>query len=147
MSLDDKINDNCCKEENKIKRKEIKNSITKTYRLIFNNIKPILEEKYPTIDWKPKPKTPEALVPKYVSELQLGFEVEKKAIEILNKSKSIQKSPHGMAGTAVYMTSIICNNKQTKKDVAIVAKTTEATIRNICPEMLTYIPEISQYFK
>jgi len=87
-----------------------------------------------TLDLKLMPGDPANYVSQYVSELSLSNNVEKKALELLkeSKKKGIFRgcSPTGVAGAAIYIASIICDEKVIQKAVAKEAGVTEVTIRN-----------------
>ncbi len=80
------------------------------------------------------PTDPSEFVPKYASKLNLSEETQRKAIEIIEKSAEegllSGKSPTGYAAAAIYLASILCNEKRTQKEVGEVANITEVTIRN-----------------
>ena len=80
------------------------------------------------------PTTPMDYVPRFISELKLSFEVQKKSIEILKEAMETQiisgKGPTGMAAAAIYIASVLLGERATQKEVADVAGVTEVTIRN-----------------
>ena len=87
---------------------------------------------------KLKPTSPIDYIPRFASQLKLSGKVESKAIEILKKSikegLTNGKGPTGLAATALYIASILLNERKTQRDVADVAGVTEVTIRNRCRE-------------
>lgn len=77
---------------------------------------------------------PRAFIPSIVSNLRLSQKVyilSSKIIESLKKHGLTEgKDPAGIAAAAVYIASIILDEKKTQKDVAKAANVTEVTIRN-----------------
>ncbi|MFQ5974967.1 MAG: hypothetical protein ACE5J5_01440, partial [Candidatus Hydrothermarchaeales archaeon] len=80
------------------------------------------------------PTTPMDYVPRFISELKLPFEVQKKAVEILESAMEAQltsgKGPTGMAAAGIYIASVLQGERVTQKEVAETAGVTEVTIRN-----------------
>ncbi|MEE8359023.1 MAG: transcription initiation factor IIB [Candidatus Hydrothermarchaeales archaeon] len=85
------------------------------------------------------PTTPMDYVPRFVSELKLPFEVQKKANEILNAAIKAQitsgKGPTGVSAAAIYIASVLLGERVTQSEVAGVAGVTEVTIRNRYKEL------------
>lgn len=88
---------------------------------------------------KLKPTSPIDYIPRFASSLGLSGKVESKAIEIIRQSikngLNNGKGPVGMAAAALYISSILLNERRTQKDVADVAGVTEVTIRNRYKEL------------
>nr|WP_129113547.1 transcription initiation factor IIB [Halegenticoccus tardaugens] len=86
------------------------------------------------------PVDPKQYVPRFASELEVSEEVQHKAKEIIDTSTEAGllsgKSPTGFAAAALYAASLLCNEKQTQKEVAQVAQVTEVTIRNRYQEQI-----------
>ena len=78
--------------------------------------------------------SPKEYLPRFCSELGLSSEAERKAREILESSERLNidsgRSPAGITAAAIYLATVICGERRTKKSVSDVAKVTEVTIRN-----------------
>lgn len=100
-----------------------KKEIGRAYRFISHE----LDVKIPLTD-------PTTYVPRYVTALKLGGDVEKKAEELLKealkKGLISGRSPTGVAAAAVYIAATLLGERRTQKEVADVAGVTEVTIRN-----------------
>src|SRR5947209_322199 len=74
-----------------------------------------------------------------LSELDLSGEVQSRAVEILkdaqDKELTSGRGPTGVAAAAIYIASILCNERRTQREVADVAGVTEVTIRNRYKEL------------
>lgn len=74
------------------------------------------------------------LIPRLSSDLGVGGETTKKAIEIVveaqEKGTTIGKGPGGIAGAALYIAGILEEDRRTQSDIARVSRVTEVTIRN-----------------
>lgn len=83
---------------------------------------------------KLKPTSPSDYVPRFASKLGLSNKVEVKALEIVDESRQkdlvVGREPTGIAATALYIASILFDEKRTQKDVADISGVTEVTIRN-----------------
>ncbi len=95
---------------------------------------------------KLKPTSPIDYIPRFASLLDLSCKVESKAIEIIrqsiNKGLNNGKGPVGMAAAALYISSILLNERRTQKDVADVAGVTEVTIRNRYKELSEQVDSV-----
>jgi transcription initiation factor TFIIB len=89
---------------------------------------------------KMEPVDPKEYVPRFCSELDVSEEVKMKANEIIDVTAEqgllSGKSPTGFAAAAIYASSLLCNEKQTQREVAAVAQVTEVTIRNRYQEQI-----------
>ena len=89
---------------------------------------------------KMEPVDPKEYVPRFCSELEVSEEVKMKANEIIDVTAEqgllSGKSPTGFAAAAIYAASLLCNEKQTQREVAEVAQVTEVTIRNRYQEQI-----------
>ena len=100
-----------------------KKEIGRTYRLITQ----ALGLKVPLTN-------PQFYISRFVTDLKLSGETQKKAIELLERA--LQKGlisgrgPMGVAAAAVYIASVLTDERRTQKEVADVAGVTEVTIRN-----------------
>jgi len=79
-------------------------------------------------------QSPHLYLPKMCAELGLGIETQQKAKEILEEAKS-SRGPLSQVSGAVYMASIIKNERRTQREVADAAGVTEVTVRNAYKEM------------
>jgi transcription initiation factor TFIIB len=106
-----------------------KDEIARTYRYIVRELGLEIE-----------PADPEQYVPRFVSELGLSDEVERRARSLLQTAKQegihSGKSPVGLAAAAVYAASLLTNEKVTQNQVSDVANISEVTIRNRYHELL-----------
>jgi transcription initiation factor TFIIB len=106
-----------------------KMELTRTYRYVVRELK--LEV---------KPADPESYVPRYVSDLDLPDDVERRARELVEAARQSGvlsgKSPVGIAAAAVYAAALLTNEKVTQSDVSDVADVSEVTIRNRYKELL-----------
>jgi transcription initiation factor TFIIB len=109
----------------RVERKEI----GRTYRYVSQELNLEME-----------PVDPKQYVPRFCSELDLSEEVQNKAKEIIDTTTEMGmlsgKSPTGYAAAAIYAASLLCNEKQTQREVADVAQVTEVTIRNRYQEQI-----------
>ena len=103
--------------------------MTRTYRYVVREL-----------NLEIQPADPESYVPRFVSDLGLSDEVERRARELLStaKAKGVHsgKSPVGLAAAAVYAASLLTNEKVTQSEVSEVAQISEVTIRNRYHELL-----------
>ncbi|MES3517632.1 MAG: transcription initiation factor IIB [Natronomonas sp.] len=106
-----------------------KSEIARTYRYVVRELNLEIE-----------PADPESYVPRFVSDLELSDEVERRARELLQSAKDqgihSGKSPVGLAAAAVYAASLLTNEKTTQSAVSEVADISEVTIRNRYHELL-----------
>jgi transcription initiation factor TFIIB len=103
--------------------------LTRTYRYIIREL-----------NLEVKPADPESYIPRFVSDLDLSDEVERRARELIDAARDdgllSGKSPVGLAAAAVYAAALLCNQKVTQNDVSEVADISEVTIRNRYKELL-----------
>jgi transcription initiation factor TFIIB len=87
-----------------------------------------------------KPADPESYVPRFVSDLELSEESERRARQLLANAKEqgvhSGKPPVGLAAAAVYAAALLTNEKTTQAAVSEVADISEVTIRNRYHELL-----------
>ncbi len=106
-----------------------KDEIARTYRYVVRELQLEIE-----------PADPESYVPRFVSELTLSEEVERRARQLLSTAKEqgvhSGKSPVGLAAAGVYAASLLTNEKVTQSEVSEVANISEVTIRNRYHELL-----------
>jgi transcription initiation factor TFIIB len=102
-----------------LKRKEI----GKNYRNISSNL-----------ELKLLPTIPQDYVSRFCSKLKVSNDVVNKTIEILkeatDKELTSGRGPTGMAAAAIYISTVICGERRTQREIAEIAGVTEVTIRN-----------------
>lgn len=80
------------------------------------------------------PATAESYIPRFASMLKLKDKTEVRAIKILNEAMKKDvvsgKGPCGCAAAAIYIASVLENERKTQREVADVVGVTEVTIRN-----------------
>ena len=85
------------------------------------------------------PTSPQDYISRFCSELKLSGDVQAKAIEILkeaaDKELTSGRGPTGVAAASIYISSILCGERRTQREVADVAGVTEVTIRNRYKEL------------
>ncbi len=103
--------------------------LTRTYRYLIREL-----------ELEIRPADPESYVPRFVSELGLGDEVEREARRLIQDAREqgilSGKSPVGLAAAAIYAASLLTNKKVTQSAVGDVADISEVTIRNRYHELL-----------
>jgi transcription initiation factor TFIIB len=108
----------------RVSRKEI----GRTYRFIAREL-----------GLKLMPTSPQDYISRFCSELKLSGDVQAKAIEILkdaaDKELTSGRGPTGVAAASIYISSILCGERRTQREVADVAGVTEVTIRNRYKEL------------
>lgn len=91
------------------------------------------------------PVDPKQYVSRYCNELNRSKAVEAKAIEILDYCDNLDlfsgKSPSAYAASAVYMSSLLVNEKATQKEVAEISQSSVETIRSRYKEQLYAVAE------
>jgi len=106
-----------------------KSEIARTYRYVVREL-----------GLEVKPADPESYVPRFVSDLELSEESERRARQLLTNAKEqgvhSGKSPVGLAAAAVYAAALLTNEKTTQAAVSEVADISEVTIRNRYHELL-----------
>ena len=109
-----------------------KKEIGRTYRFISRELK-----------LKLIPTSPIAYVSRFCSDLELGGEVEVKAVEILKEATAKEltsgRGPTGVAAAAIYVASVLCDERKTQKEIAEVVGVTEVTIRNRYKELTEHL--------
>lgn len=108
----------------RVKKKEI----GRTYRIMSRYLKLNI-----------MPSKPDDYVNRFCSKLKLSMEARKKATEILKMAQDNDltsgKGPTGVAAAAIYIASLITEERRTQRAVAEVAGVTEVTIRNRYKEL------------
>ena len=91
------------------------------------------------LDMRLMPTSPQDYISRFCSELKLSGETQTKTMEILKKADEMEitsgRGPTGMAAAAIYIASIMTNERRTQREVADVAGVTEVTIRNRYKEL------------
>jgi len=86
------------------------------------------------------PTNPLDYVSKFSSELKLSSKTESTARKIIRDARKKEitsgKGPTGIAAAALYVATLLCNEKRTQREVADVARVTEVTIRNRYKELI-----------
>ncbi|GAA0206818.1 transcription initiation factor IIB [Halobaculum roseum] len=90
-----------------------------------------------------KPVDPAEHVPRFCSELGLPEEVKRRATRIVDET-TVQglhagKSPTGFAAAAIYLASMLSDEKRTQSEVADVADVTVVTVRNRYKEQMNAV--------
>jgi len=105
-----------------------KKEIGRTYRYLARALKLSLQ-----------PTSPMAYVTRYSRELNLPGYVEVAAIDLLNNAQEQEltsgRGPTGVAAAAIYVASVIYNQRKTQKFIADTVGVTEVTIRNRYKEL------------
>jgi transcription initiation factor TFIIB len=103
--------------------------IGRNYRFVVRELKIKIEA--------PSPLT---YISRFCNELKLSQKVKEEAIEIINKSIEKElisgRGPVGVAAAAIYIASVLKNEKRTQRQVADIAGITEVTIRNRYKEII-----------
>lgn len=106
-----------------------KKEIGKTYRFICRELGIRILPTFP-LDY----------VYRFARELDLKPKTTSKAVEIIKKATEKEitsgKGPMGIAAAALYVSTLICDDKRTQREVADVAGVTEVTIRNRYKELV-----------
>ena len=106
-----------------------KDEIARTYRYVVRELSLEIQ-----------PADPKSYVPRFVSDLSVSDEVERRARDLLDTAteKGIHsgKSPVGLAAAAVYAAALLSNEKVTQSEVSDVSDISEVTIRNRYHELL-----------
>ncbi|MGY5852461.1 MAG: transcription initiation factor IIB [Candidatus Thorarchaeota archaeon] len=77
---------------------------------------------------------------RFASELALSSPVQLRTVEILQRSRdiglTIGRDPLGLAAAAIYVASIMLDERRTQREIAEVARVTEVTVRNRYKEIV-----------
>ncbi len=108
-----------------VERKEI----GRTYRFIVRKLK-----------IKVTPSSPKDYISRFASILHLTPKTQNDALKILKKADIVEltsgRGPAGIAAAALYVASLLNDEKRTQREVADVAGITEVTIRNRYKELI-----------
>ncbi|PSN84431.1 transcription initiation factor IIB [Candidatus Marsarchaeota G2 archaeon ECH_B_SAG-F08] len=106
-----------------------KKDVARCYRLLVKDLNIIM----------PVPD-PVSYIPRIASKLGLDEEAQKKAEEIIRKAQqngiTAGKDPAGLAAAAIYVVSLLENNRKTQREIASAAEVTEVTVRNRYKELV-----------
>jgi transcription initiation factor TFIIB len=79
-------------------------------------------------------------ISRFASELSLSSPVQLRSVELLNQSRerglTIGRDPLGLAAAAIYVASIMMDERRTQREIAEVARVTEVTVRNRYKEIV-----------
>ncbi|MGY5863171.1 MAG: transcription initiation factor IIB [Candidatus Thorarchaeota archaeon] len=111
--------------------RESKKKISAHYRMLVTKLKlrmPI--------------SSPENYVPRFISDLKLPAEVQRITLDILERAKQVRnlvtgRDPRGLAAAAIYIASIMTDNRVTQRGISRVSSVTEVTIRNRYKELVS----------
>ncbi len=86
--------------------------------------------------------SPEMYIPRFISELNLSVDVQRLAIDILDRAREVRglitgRDPRGLAAAAIYVASIMTGSRVTQRDISEVSGVTEVTIRNRYKELVS----------
>lgn len=85
------------------------------------------------------PTSPVDYIPRFATELELSEKSQVKAIKIVEESKNEGlingKGPSGIAAAALYIASLMVNERKSQKNIAKIAGITEVTLRNRYQEL------------
>ncbi len=88
---------------------------------------------------KLNPVSPVDYIPRFASELNISEHSQAKAIRIVEESKDAGlnsgRGPGGIAAAALYISTLMDNEKKSQRDIAEVAGITEVTLRNRYKEL------------
>jgi transcription initiation factor TFIIB len=91
------------------------------------------------LELKLMPTAPKDYISRFCSELKLSNSVQVKTLEILghaaNQELTSGRGPTGLAAASLYISSVLCGERRTQREVAEIAGVTEVTIRNRYKEL------------
>ncbi|HER45628.1 MAG TPA: transcription initiation factor IIB, partial [Thermoplasmatales archaeon] len=91
------------------------------------------------LELKLMPTAPKDYVSRFCSELKLSNHVQTKTLEILEHAAHQEltsgRGPTGLAAASLYISSVLCGERRTQREVAGIAGVTEVTIRNRYKEL------------
>ncbi|MGQ4872565.1 MAG: transcription initiation factor IIB [Promethearchaeia archaeon] len=114
-----------------------KKKVIKSYRLILMEI-------LPHLNLKVQHFTPDRYVDKFNDELQLSMQCRNIAVKLIKKAQehgfnTAGKDPKGIAAAAIYISSKMCNESRTQKEISTLAKVTEVTLRMRVKDLIKYV--------
>jgi transcription initiation factor TFIIB len=121
-------------------RNQNKKDVARCYRLLVKDLNILM----------PVPD-PVSYIPRIAYKLGLGEQAQDKAREIIRKAQQMGitagKDPAGLAAAAIYVVSLLENNRKTQREIASAAEVTEVTVRNRYKELvdkLNLIPVVPE---
>lgn len=92
------------------------------------------------LELKLLPTTPQDYISRFCGRLNLTTDVQIKALNLLKQAQQKEltsgRGPTGMSAAAIYISSVICEERITQREIAEVAGVTEVTIRNRYKELV-----------
>jgi len=92
------------------------------------------------LELKLMPTAPKDYISRFCSELKLSNIVQAKTLEILghaaNHELTSGRGPTGLAAASLYISSVLCGERRTQREVAEISGVTEVTIRNRYKELV-----------
>lgn len=86
------------------------------------------------------PTAPKDYISRFCNKLKLSNNVQLKTLEILeyaaNQELTSGRGPTGLAAASLYISSVLCGERRTQREVAEIAGVTEVTIRNRYKELV-----------
>ena len=86
------------------------------------------------------PTSPEDYISRFCNELKLSNEVQAKTLEILKQAAenklTVGRGPTGNAAAALYISSILCSERRTQREIADITGVTDVTVRNRYKEII-----------
>jgi transcription initiation factor TFIIB len=93
-----------------------------------------------SLDIKIPLSNPVDYISRFASQLRLSSPVQLRTVEILQQSRdiglTIGRDPLGLAAAAIYVASIMLDERRTQREIAEVARVTEVTVRNRYKEIV-----------
>ena len=116
--------------------------LNKCFRVLINKL-----------NLRPNVLNPVLLIPKYINRLNLGPEVERQSILIIEnfmKNKGFSgKDPKGLCAGTIYFISKLKDKELTQRDISAVTGVTEVTLRSRYKELLKFlyfVPHLSKIY-
>lgn len=110
-------------------RNQNKKDVARCYRLLVKDLNILM----------PVPD-PVSYIPRIAYKLGLSESAQSKAKEIIRQAQQIGitagKDPAGLAAAAIYVVSLMENNRKTQREIAGAAEVTEVTVRNRYKELV-----------
>ncbi|MBD3256643.1 MAG: hypothetical protein GF383_16235 [Candidatus Lokiarchaeota archaeon] len=104
-----------------------KQALVKGYQIVFSEV-------LPNLNLSVTSYSPYQYINQITSQMKLTMRVRKTAINLLRKAEAIGlnfsgKDPKGIAAASIYLSSKICEEDETQKNICKYAKVSEATLR------------------
>ncbi|MFX0100880.1 MAG: transcription initiation factor IIB family protein [Candidatus Hodarchaeota archaeon] len=122
---------------------ELLDHVSSTPRRVHQALGITLRNVLPKLGLKYRPISATALIYRFGSELEYPIELQKSAVELLEKAKSnglvkTGKDPRGLAAAALYLVGKDNAHKKTQLTVSTVSRITEVTLRSRVKEIIEY---------